>query len=834
MNKSDKTYTYRGAQKVELEKSLDQMVVRALPEILDDTAIATSKQVSSASTRIKTSETELESLMQRSRAIAPTHHAYYETETGSEFLITDRIFVTFKETPSDEQLDEFAGRYSLVKKATYSDKDYLFQLTNHTGMNPVKLVVKLMEEESLVEVAEHDLNHRMSTYQFSVPVDPEYSKQWHLHTGFNDPDYDIRSCSLCEDSWNLLDDFGSEEVVIAVSDDGCKLDHHDFNSAEKFAGWGYFRGERLITDVDIDADTNEMYLPGSNHGTGCCGVIGGEIDAVLTVGAAASCQLLPIQWESSGPSLFISDSKLLTALNYISDKADVMSNSWGSSPTSMWPLTVINRINELAQTGGPRGKGIVFLWAAGNENCPINYTANENVPYTNGWKQQLDGSWIWVGVRTTKIFRHNLAELPGVMHIAALASTAKRSHYSNYGSGITLCAPSSNSCEYGPRITVRGLGITTATGASGGVRHDFGGTSSATPLVAGIAALTISANPNLSALEVISILKQTASKDLDFNGYPRVPPANYDLDTSWDVSPVAPFASGDFVDNGDAEGSWSPWFGHGRVDAAAAVAEALARNQQTGDQTFQGSSSPDKSIPDNNVRGIKDKIICSDDFAITAIAISVDITHSYIGDLNITLISPSGTEVVLHDRLGGSANDLHSKFDVRSVPGLHALTGEPVNGEWLLHVQDLAAVDRGRLTSWSLDISGQTDTSILIEESPGVIIPDNVQGGIERVLTVSDTGQLDNIVVELDITHTYIGDLVVELISPDNTLVLLHNRSGGSANNIIKTYTLMNTSNLQNLRGDSIAGDWRLHVSDHAGLDQGKLNRWALQLTLAT
>lgn len=831
MKGSKKTYTYRSGQKVELEKSPDQMVVRALPEDLDDAAIVTSRQVSSASTRIETSEAELEPLMQRSRAIAPTHHAYYETQSGSEFLITDRIFVTFKEAPTDEQLDAFAGRYGLIKKSAYSDRDFLFQLTNHTGINPVKLVVKLTEDEPLVEAAEHDLNQRMSTYQFSVPMDPEYSKQWHLHTDFNDPDYDARSCSLCEDSWSLLDDFGSEEVVIAVSDDGCKLDHHDFNSPEKFAGWGYFRGERLVTAADIDADPEEMYLPGSNHGTSCCGVIGGEIDAVLTVGAAAGSQLLPIQWESSGPSLFISDSKLLTALNYIADKADVMSNSWGGVPTSLWALPVINRIKALSLTGGARGKGIVFLWAAGNENCLINHTASQEVPYDNG-VEVLGGALVWVGVNTTRVFRNNLVGIPGVMHIAALASTAKRSHYSNYGPGINLCAPSSNSHAY-YRMTVRGLGITTTTGESTGVTSSFGGTSSATPLVAGVAALTISANPELSALEVISILKQTAAKDLDFTRYPATPPASFDTDTSWDVSPVAPFANGEFVDNGDAEGSWSPWFGHGRVDAAAAVAEALSRIQQTGDQTFQGSSSPDKSIPDNNARGIKDKIICNNEFAISTITVSVDITHTYIGDLRVTLISPSGTEVLLHDRLGGSANDLHTEFDIHSIPGLHVLSGEPANGEWLLHVQDLAAVDRGRLTSWSLDINGQIDTSILVEESPGVIIPDNVQGGIERSLTVSGTGQLDSIVVELDITHTYIGDLVVELISPDNTPVLLHNRSGGSANNIIKTYTMTNASNLQNLRGESTGGDWRLHVSDHAGLDQGKLNRWALQLTPA-
>jgi subtilisin-like proprotein convertase family protein/subtilisin family serine protease len=831
MNDSTKTYTYRFGKKVALEKSPDEMVVRTLPENIDDSVIVESEQVSSASTRIKTSDAELEPLMARSRSIAPTHHAYYELDTGSEFLITDRVFVTFKQALSDQQVDEFAGRYGLIGKTRYGNRDYLFQLTNHTGINPVKLVVKLTEEEPLVEAAEHDLNQRAKKSQFSIPLDPAYAKQWHLHTNFADIDYDTRASSLCEDSWRLLDGFGNEEVVVAVTDDGCKLDHHDFDSPDKFAGWGYFRGQRLVTVTDIDADPDEMYKTGSNHGTSCCGVAGGETDAVLTVGAAAGCRLLPVQWESSGPSLFISDSKLLTALDYIADKADVMSNSWGIVPTSVWALPVVNRIMDLTVTGGRRGKGIVFLWAAGNENCPINHTADQDVPFDSGVDVQ-GGSLVWVGVNTTRTFRNNLADISGVMHVAALASTARRSHYSNYGTGIDLCAPSSNSHAYF-RMTVSGLGITTTTGATAGVTDSFGGTSSATPLAAGVAALTISANPDLSASDVISILKATASKDIDFTGYARTPPANFDPDTSWDVSPIAPFDNPAFIDRGDAEGTWSPWFGHGRVDAAAAVAEAVSRLPQSGSRTFHGSSSPDRSIPDNNATGIKDEIVGTGDFVVAAVKINVDITHSYIGDLRITLMSPAGTSVLLHNRAGGSANDLHSEFNLNTTPGLHAVSGETVNGEWILHVQDLAAADRGRLKSWSLEIRGQEDRSIVVEESPGVIIPDGTPAGIERSMAVSASGQVDDIVVDLDITHTYIGDLVVELTSPAGASVLLHNRTGGSANGIIKTCTMSNTSTLQQLRGDSIEGNWTLKLSDRAPVDQGKLNRWALRITPA-
>lgn len=87
----------------------------------------------------------------------------------------------------------------------------------------------------------------------------------------------------------------------------------------------------------------------------------------------------------------------------------------------------------------------------------------------------------------------------------------------------------------------------------------------------------ISANPQLSSSDVVSILKQTAFKDLSTQEYSRTPDANYDLDTSWDISPVAPFNTGDFIDRSDAEGTWSPWFGHGRVDAEAAVGAALDR-----------------------------------------------------------------------------------------------------------------------------------------------------------------------------------------------------------------------------------------------------------------
>ncbi len=123
-------------------------------------------------------------------------------------------------------------------------------------------------------------------------------------------------------------------------------------------------------------------------------------------------------------------------------------------------------------------------------------------------------------------------------------------------------------------MDVPGLSITTTSGNNSTTGY-FGGTSSATPLVAGIAALVISANPALSALEVVQILQRNASKDLNFKPYPRL--ANH---PSWDVSPVNPFHDGAFKPGGFADGTWSPWFGFGKADALAAVKAARGKPEE--------------------------------------------------------------------------------------------------------------------------------------------------------------------------------------------------------------------------------------------------------------
>ncbi|MGO4777489.1 proprotein convertase P-domain-containing protein, partial [Lysobacter sp. 2RAB21] len=70
--------------------------------------------------------------------------------------------------------------------------------------------------------------------------------------------------------------------------------------------------------------------------------------------------------------------------------------------------------------------------------------------------------------------------------------------------------------------------------------------------------------------------------------------------------------------------------------------------------------------------------------------------------------------------------------------------------------------------------------------------------------------------------HTYIGDLKVDLVAPDNSVYNIHNRTGAGTDNINKTVTL-------NLSSEALNGSWKLRVNDNAAQDTGKIDSWSIK-----
>jgi M6 family metalloprotease-like protein len=248
-----------------------------------------------------------------------------------------------------------------------------------------------------------------------------------------------------------------------------------------------------------------------------------------------------------------------------------------------------------------------------------------------------------------------------------------------------------------------------------------------------------------------------------------------------------------------------------------------------GAQTIQGESSPRLDIPDYRAEGITDVIAIDQEATIAGVKVTLDISHTYRGDLRVTLLTPWGDGVVLHQRhQGGSADNIQRTYDPSEVQALATLNGHSTKGDWALLVQDLAYFDKGTLNRWALefDVLAQPPGPVVLEELPGTHIPDDDPVGIQRTLTTNAPGSIGSVELTVDITHTWIADLRVSIRSPEGTEVALHHESGGSADDIVKTYTNATTPALGNLAGQWISGDWQLTVSDRAGLDIGKLNRW--------
>ncbi len=248
-------------------------------------------------------------------------------------------------------------------------------------------------------------------------------------------------------------------------------------------------------------------------------------------------------------------------------------------------------------------------------------------------------------------------------------------------------------------------------------------------------------------------------------------------------------------------------------------------------QKISGESTPGRDIPDNNSGGITDTITIEQDATIAGVQVTLDVSHTYRGDLQVSLLPPGLDTIILQKKSqGNSADNLQKSFNESDLQTLATLHGHSTKGDWKLLVQDLAAADVGTLNRWALefDAAGKLQGPVVLEEAPGTHIPDNDQEGIIRRLESSAAGKVGSVEVSVDITHSWIEDLQISINSPADIKVILHDETGGSSDDVVKTYTAATTSALENFAGHPISGAWQLRVSDHAGQDVGKLNSWRI------
>ena len=675
---SETTYFWQGGRRIEVQKDEATVTIHAENEAAARHAAARAgvelRAAASAAPGLVQAEVagERDASVDRLRADHNVvHHVYRDRQASdNEYLITETFFVKFKPgTPEDRILAYFAAEHLVVEQAV-GDKTYLVRVTDATGRNPIRTANAAATRDD-VEYAEPNLVRRLTRFAF-IPPDTLFSEQWHLHTPVAvAPDLVVGAGISAADAWDVTR--GRREIVVAVADDAFDLTHPDFQGEGKVVASlnAAIRGGGINAGIDWDTDVSPR--PGDYHGTPCLGVAVAEGNGSGVVGVAPGCALAAVRFPLS-----MSDAHFIVMFQKISAVADVVSCSWGVGPADAPMSTTLREtMATLARTGGRRGKGLIFCIAAGNNNCPVQDLTNTR---TYRFRDQNGVIRSHSGPIDRWVAAH-----PDVITVSATTSRKTRSAYSSWGRQISVCAPSDNWDDLG-FSSPAGLGITTTDNEGFGLHSDFtagsrftdrfGGTSSATPTVAGACALVLSANASLTGLDVRQLLQETADKDLSL------------------VTDTPVNEAGAFDDAG-----FSLWFGHGKVNAARAV--QAAATPIGAERIVDIEQETNLNIPD-----VGDIVVGTIDVeepgTITELRVGVDISHTFIGDLRVDLIAPDGTAVVVHNNTGGSAHDLVRTYSVQDTPALRGFLDKPIQGTWRMQVRDTFRLDVGRLNRWRI------------------------------------------------------------------------------------------------------------------------------------
>ncbi len=203
------------------------------------------------------------------------------------------------------------------------------------------------------------------------------------------------------------------------------------------------------------------------------------------------------------------------------------------------------------------------------------------------------------------------------------------------------------------------------------------------------------------------------------------------------------------------------------------------------------------------------------------------------GEVNYTLVVPAGATGLKFVTSGGTGDlDMYVKFgsaptdtvyDCRPYASGNAETctiATAQAGTYYVRLKAYAAFSGASLTG-SYTTGGGGGTTQTYNNTTAVAIGDNTT--VSSSTTVSGrTGNAPTTAsVSVNITHTYQGDLKVDLVAPDGSLYNIHNRTGAGTDNVIKTVTL-------NLSTEALNGIWKMQVNDNAAGDTGTLNSWSV------
>lgn len=515
-------------------------------------------------------------------------------------------------------------------------------------------------------------------FSYNTPADYGNQGQWHLFNSANvGGNYvDVRAMGAWINNWT------GQGVRIGIVDDGFQHGHPDLDS----------NFDSLNSYDFADSDTDPS--PGSSenkHGTAVAGVAAARGGNNLGVtGAAPFASFAGIRLDFS----VTTEAILAAAAEFRS-----VSSQGSALKIKNHSYAVLENYNDLPlQTAALTENGI-----SGTINVAA--AANERTETTED---------------SSKLGMQND---PNVITVAAVTADGKAASYSNFGSCVFVSAPSGGTTGLG---TYSGILTTDLVGESGyntsfhvngfpdrNYTDTFSGTSSSSPLVAGVLALVKEAQPLLD------------------NRFAKHLIARYSVLT--DPNDDSSESDGGWREN-SAGYSFNPSYGFGIIDAAELTHRAQGYLGVSPLVTsFSGTQFVNQTIPDGpGIETLGTPLtrtfeINSHD-PLEEVILDLDITHTYRGDLEAYLTSPSGTKHrVMRRHFEGSGNDIDWKFTV------NGFWGEDPFGTWTLEIYDVYEDEVGTLNSFSLSCR----QGRLLTPHGLNLIPNPVVGGMTSQGTVT-------------------------------------------------------------------------------------------------
>ena len=419
--------------------------------------------------------------------------------------------------------------------------------------------------------------------------------------------------------------------------------------------------------------------PGLNedHGTACAGLISARgNNAVGISGVAPLSQFSGLRLIAAA----VTDGDEAEAMSFSNQQIHVKSNSWGplddgDNLEAPGPLTQAALSNSVITGRG--GLGTIHVWAGGN-----GLEENDNANY-DGYANSIY-----------------------TISIAAINKNGTQAAFSEPGACHVVTAPGVNI------VTTALTGEGDYTGQPD-YTDSFSGTSAATPIVSGIVALMLEAKPDLGWRDVQEILIATARR-------------NDPSDTDWKTNAFGY--------------TFNHKYGSGLVDANAAVTAALTWTNlgaQVRHQMVQ--TNLNIAIPDNDHTGITRTFNVTNNVRVEHVTATIDIAHTYRGDLTITLTSPSGMTSTLAETRD---NDGQNNYPNWTFMTTHKW-GEASEGVWEVNVADLVSEDTGTLIAVRLDFFGTDDSFIIpppVSSNLVNVLDEPFDGGLPAGWSITTNG----------------------------------------------------------------------------------------------